>query len=400
MKNQSFKIKVPQPCHEKWSTMTAVEKGNFCKSCSKVVVDFTQQTDREIANFFQSSKGRLCGRFAPHQLNRPISLVSPKTATHSKSRALFLSGMLLASTGLAQQPTPTIQTFAIEENLNNEIDLNKEEPKTSLEKKITGDVLDPNGDPLAFANVAFYHQDQLIGGVETDFDGAFSFDVPIDFEYHFLDVVISYVGFENLRLYNIEVGQHLRDVAMPINTIISDEVCIVGMIVAQAHEQTLWQKTKNLWRKFKYRTPLQDWLDYREAKKEARVLKKLLPQNTQQDNFKFEEDKTEKGNDTTTPLETIIQTADNAAFALQKVSPNPFSTHLNIDLEAFNKGEIIASLFDELGQRVFVENLIIEQGQQNIQLDLSTKQLPSGSYILNLFHENGFQKSEVVILQK
>jgi hypothetical protein len=57
--------------------MTPVEKGRFCGSCEKQVVDFTNMSDREIAIFFKKpSTGSVCGRFMQEQLDRDI--VIPK----------------------------------------------------------------------------------------------------------------------------------------------------------------------------------------------------------------------------------------------------------------------------------------------------------------------------------
>ena len=42
----AFEIK--EPCHEDWSKMTRTEKGAFCQSCAKEVIDFTDKTGFEI----------------------------------------------------------------------------------------------------------------------------------------------------------------------------------------------------------------------------------------------------------------------------------------------------------------------------------------------------------------
>lgn len=52
--------------------MTQEEKGRFCSSCKKIVVDFTGMSDRELVAFFKKPSGSLCGRFNQEQLGRDI----------------------------------------------------------------------------------------------------------------------------------------------------------------------------------------------------------------------------------------------------------------------------------------------------------------------------------------
>lgn len=59
--------------------MTPVEKGAYCKSCCKTVIDFTGMSDNEIIhNLYKKQDGASCGRFRNDQLNRPILFISPE----------------------------------------------------------------------------------------------------------------------------------------------------------------------------------------------------------------------------------------------------------------------------------------------------------------------------------
>src|SRR4051794_13759597 len=69
---QEFYFHIPQPCHEDWDKMTTAAKGRFCESCSKNVVDFSLMTDNEVLNYFKNNSGKVCGRFANDQLQRPF----------------------------------------------------------------------------------------------------------------------------------------------------------------------------------------------------------------------------------------------------------------------------------------------------------------------------------------
>ena len=73
--SKKIQLQIPDPCHENWAEMTSIERGRFCNSCQKKVVDFTNMSDREIAIFFNKpSTGSVCGRFMQDQLDRDIEI--------------------------------------------------------------------------------------------------------------------------------------------------------------------------------------------------------------------------------------------------------------------------------------------------------------------------------------
>lgn len=65
---------ISEPCRQNWNQMTPEEKGRFCASCKKQVVDFTTMSDRQLVSYFQKAQSGQCGRFYTDQLNRELSI--------------------------------------------------------------------------------------------------------------------------------------------------------------------------------------------------------------------------------------------------------------------------------------------------------------------------------------
>lgn len=87
-------ISIPKPCHENWDAMLLEEKGRFCNSCSKTVIDFTKSSDEEIANYFQNNIGiKTCGRFKKEQL-KSVKIEIPEHIIYQQTS--FRKAFLLA----------------------------------------------------------------------------------------------------------------------------------------------------------------------------------------------------------------------------------------------------------------------------------------------------------------
>ncbi len=70
---KSIHITIPDPCHERWDAMSATDKGAFCQSCQKEVIDFSAMTDREVIEYL-SSHNTGCGRFRKDQVDTKLAI--------------------------------------------------------------------------------------------------------------------------------------------------------------------------------------------------------------------------------------------------------------------------------------------------------------------------------------
>jgi len=105
MKKELY-VHIPTPCHEDWQQMTPVDKGRFCQSCAKQVVDFSVMSDQEVLNYLSKASGNLCGRFANDQLQRPLQPIREE-----KKKIWWMAAMvpvlMLVERGNAQKKDKT-----------------------------------------------------------------------------------------------------------------------------------------------------------------------------------------------------------------------------------------------------------------------------------------------------
>jgi hypothetical protein len=178
--------------------MTPVDKGRFCGSCQKQVIDFTSMSDEQLAMFFKkpiqglSKNGSVCGRFMQDQLNRRIAIPKKRIPWVKYFFQFALPAFLLSSKAVAQGKVRTLKgdTVMISKPEIEEII----EKKVSIEneKKIVGKVVDENDMGIPYASV--FVKGTTIG-LATDSAGNFSLKYSNKEESIIL--VSSCVGFQN-----------------------------------------------------------------------------------------------------------------------------------------------------------------------------------------------------------
>jgi hypothetical protein len=168
---QKLLLSIPQPCHEAWDAMTPTDKGKFCASCAKEVIDFSAMTDTQLMGYFAKLQtANVCGRVHGDQLNRTLSSL-PAPRKKMLNYWQYLLGFFLfvgkgqqgRAQGLAFKPGDLAKT----ENLQ------KEEPKEVVvvggfitSRPVTKPVkhtpiksiriMDSEGTSLAFATCRFF----------------------------------------------------------------------------------------------------------------------------------------------------------------------------------------------------------------------------------------------------
>ncbi len=233
---KKIQLNVPDPCHENWFSMTPAEKGRYCNSCRKVVIDFSVMTDAEIIQYFQKDRGNTCGNFTVGQLGRDLR--EPATPARKqfwgmllsvlvtffaacKSRVDNVTGKSVASTtqpateelmimGDMVMLPETDTSVAIPENKNDtisllsggEVELTTTGIVTSVlpvvvdsmqvpsEIVISGKVLSIEGEPIPGASI---HLKELNKMISTNAEGDYSVSIKPLAE---LTMIVSSVGYE------------------------------------------------------------------------------------------------------------------------------------------------------------------------------------------------------------
>jgi hypothetical protein len=178
---QSVHISIAEPCHENWEAMLEAEKGKFCLSCQKQVVDFSNMTDNEVLKYISNATGSTCGRFMPDQLDKTIT--KPREAHFSWKYILrfLLPAFLMTNKAKAQmgmvayRPTHTAPAKTIP----------KDEP--AFKGKITDSL---SGLPIAAASIKIKGHST---GTQSGEDGSFALPNPMKLKN--IELEISCIGY-------------------------------------------------------------------------------------------------------------------------------------------------------------------------------------------------------------
>ena len=157
-------IQIPQPCGEDPSKMLPSEKGSYCLSCNKEVIDFTGMSDYALAAFFKKNSDNVCGRFYPDQLDRAIPLPKKELPWLKYFFTIAIPAFLFSLKSSGQVKT----------DHDTEIVAKTQQPGSASptpSRVLKGIVTDENGNPIEAASVRIVNTAK---GTATDQNGHFS----------------------------------------------------------------------------------------------------------------------------------------------------------------------------------------------------------------------------------
>jgi hypothetical protein len=206
--------------------MTILEKGRYCESCEKTVIDFTNLSRQEIIRKLEGKK-EICGRLYASQLTE-INSTKSKTEFYLAKWAMLLrlgSILGISEPVLSQNIKPKIE---LQEKSNWKSILPKKAEKDTI--TIKGKVTDlKNNFPLAGVNIIFKGTSI---GTQTDFDGKFSMKIPTDKLDNDNYLVFTYIGFETKKRRFYKEDKSI-DIKLKQDPSTPEQVVILGGIMRQ-----------------------------------------------------------------------------------------------------------------------------------------------------------------------
>ncbi|WP_406825931.1 hypothetical protein [Pedobacter sp. KACC 23697] len=145
MKNKINEVSIAGPCTQNWDEMAQSEGFNFCKVCSKNVIDFSGYTNAEIIGVLANAGSALCGRMSQSQLNQlnyHLAIVPANNKNRMKYLGVLAIGMSIFMTDAKAENLK--EPFEIVKSVNEK----RDHKKPIVPKRIFGYVIGADKKPV------------------------------------------------------------------------------------------------------------------------------------------------------------------------------------------------------------------------------------------------------------
>ncbi len=231
---QQIQIRIAEPCHENWNSMSPTDQGRFCMSCQKQVVDFSTMTDKEILEHISAASKSICGRAGNDQLNRLlVAPPEPRKIWWRYWMGLAASLVLISSKASAQTKSPSpgiVQQDPV--RMVGKIAV-LPEPEKANKYVVNGVIKDEFNQPVIAASIMIKDTKK---GVVSDSKGMFS--IQVDYPG---DIVlrISSVGYEMQDVKVTHPGS--SQIMININMVLKQTLMgMVGEVVVVKKKKKSW----------------------------------------------------------------------------------------------------------------------------------------------------------------
>ncbi|PZR26688.1 MAG: hypothetical protein DI535_13490 [Citrobacter freundii] len=197
-----IKLEIASPCSENWDKMDRTERGRFCQSCQKQVIDFTGMSDQQLALFFKHNKTNVCGRTRNDQLGQELELPRKRIHWFRYFVQVALPALIFSNKGYTQgkiTPLPKMERFIRGPQDTSKIIVPAVD-STPVSRIINGRVIDRSGIQLSGASIMIRGTTK---GTAANEHGQFSLRITDEEIITYLE--ISAVGYVRRT---IEIKQH------------------------------------------------------------------------------------------------------------------------------------------------------------------------------------------------
>lgn len=210
-------LQIEKPCQQNFEGMAPTENGRFCNQCQSTVIDFTNYSDAELLNFFDSQNSRsVCGRLTTEQLNRPIETENDRDIFRM-ARISLLGASLMASPLFAQKTTSPIAETPIpsmEEDEETQAATARATNPGDGVLRITGTVYSKTDmESIAYVNIEAIVENKVIR-VVTETDGSFELIIPSFDKINPVTLSLRHIGFATQEIVISEGYKHRMKIYM------------------------------------------------------------------------------------------------------------------------------------------------------------------------------------------
>lgn len=193
-------INIKEPCSEDWYKMTSTEKGAFCQSCAKEVIDFTNKSPNQIKSILAdeiANDQNTCGRITNIQMDRiNNSFVNWKSDQESFRAVWTLSLVAIFGLTLFSCQNTASKEIVSQMNENGAQMLYQDSIANSTAETETETAQDSSG-------VAENQNDSIVPvTINEDWNDVIAYDGLISvFEWKFPTDVVGGIGYDPTDIY-------------------------------------------------------------------------------------------------------------------------------------------------------------------------------------------------------
>ncbi len=218
---------IANPCHANWNKMSATEKGRFCASCTKEVVDFRDKSKEDIIEYLENYKGegQTCGQFSATQIDK-VGKNYINSTLFKRIGISLMAFMGLFSFKEAKGQKPKMGKVAIKGDVSyNEYN----QQNTVTEVTLFGTVRTLAGEKLAGAEIKINSDGKLLGTTKTIANGSFAVNLKVDKSMKSITLYTKVDGYETKITFIPEPQKE----KIKVEIVMEQEIMVLGEIAIE-----------------------------------------------------------------------------------------------------------------------------------------------------------------------